>query len=133
MYNIYTLILGSAREISTVYNQIFRLGVEIRGKSMQFVVNQEKMITPATKALSAMSNEHVINNCILENWLCGVCYSSFPYWREQNMTSEIQIGRTAPIARGHDISSWSCEVQNSICDLVEQVSKLKQQARSKAM
>lgn len=100
---------------------------------MQSVVNQEKMITPATKALPAMSNEHVINNCILENWLCGVCYSSFPYWREQNMTSEIQIGRTAPIARGHDISSWSCEVQNSICDLVEQVSKLKQQARSKAM
>ena len=49
------------------------------------------------------------------------------------MTNEIQIGPTAPIAKGHDISSWSCEVQNSICELVEQVSKLKQQARSKAM
>lgn len=78
----YTLFLGSAREIPIESD--FSFGEwKIRGKSMQFVVNQEKMITPATKALSAMSNEHVINNCILGNWLCDVCYSSFPYWREQ--------------------------------------------------
>ena len=64
MYNLHFFSRCSKGNIYCIESD-FSFGSGNQGQIYAVCSEPIKVITPATKALSAMSNEHVINNCIL--------------------------------------------------------------------